>query len=324
MAMFAPIPLPDSNQVFRDVMDYMQQFQAMRQKQPLMQAQTQEAQANALKSRMFAQLINQAFGGAPLDQNAMGGYELTPEEKTRINSMTPGDSMVVGQGATSGAGASPNANKAKQMLYALGMLKETPEETTQREIESKRVEGETANKGKLNLLQAVQNSKKAQQLEDTADTLMQYATNNEGISNILDRNRSATGNRQAFLNFLNLAGDDAGEFNNLAIPMQAKLAKELSNRGGAVVAKLAAGGKYNLAKSHDYNTGIRKSTTTDIINTYDQLNDRYRRLTGQDLPQKLSPFYENWRNTNGNVSGNNTGNTNRVKWTVVNGKLAKV
>jgi hypothetical protein len=155
--------------------------------------------------------------------------------------------------------------------------------------------------------------KKSQQLEDTADSLMDYAYNNEKISDILERNKNATGNIPALRNFLNLAGEDAGEFNNLAIPMQGKLAKDLSNRGGAVVAKLAAGGKYNLAKDHAYNTGIRKSTTNDIINTYDLLNERYKRLTGKELPQKLSPFYENWRK-----SGNTTG---RLKFNPSTGRL---
>lgn len=331
MAMFSPIPLPGAdNPQFKDVADFWQQMQEMKQKRPLMEAQAQEAQANALKSQMFAKLFGQAFGGAPMGSGGApmqgaGGYQLTNEEKSRMGSMQPGESMVVGQGQGQGGAPAPamggsggsSADRAKQMLYSLGMLKETPEQTTNREIAATKTKADITNKGKLDLLTKFQNSKKAQQLEDTADTLQQYAFNNEKISNILDRNKHATGNKQALLNYLNLAGDDAGEFNNLSVPLQGKLAKELSTRGGAMVSKLAAGAKYNLAKNHDYNTGIRKATTNDIVNIYDQLNQRYKRLTGNELTQKLSPFYDTWRNNN------TSGGGNVVKWKMVNGKLTK-
>ena len=121
MGMFAPIPLPGiDNPQFKDVMDYFQQLKEMKIKAPLWEAQTQEAQANALKSKMFANLINSAFGGAPIDNNqGVGNYQMTGDERARAASMQPGDSMVVGQGVGETGGTSSSPNRAKQMLYAL-------------------------------------------------------------------------------------------------------------------------------------------------------------------------------------------------------------
>ena len=197
-----------------------------------------------------------------------------------------------------------------KQTFGFDPLQQTPEEKQQAEV----------NKA-IGIDQAKGNFKKATDIENTADTLMQYAFNNEKISDILDRNKNATGNLAALRNYLNLGGTDAGEFNNLSVPMQGQLAKELSNRGGAVVAKLAQGGKYNLAKGHDYNTGIRKSTTNDIINTYDTLNERYKRLTGHELPQKLSPFYSKWRVEGGGNSSETGGTKSRLKFNAATGRL---
>jgi hypothetical protein len=215
-----------------------------------------------------------ATGGAP---NAMGGTGIPNAPASGGNPNISLEAMKT----------NPLLRGFFKKTFGVDPLELTPEQKQQSDI----------NKA-TNIDQAKANIKKSTDLENTADTLMQYAFNNEKISDILDRNQNATGNLPALRNYLNLGGEDTGEFNNLSVPMQGQLAKELSTRGGAVVAKLAQGGKYNLAKSHDYNTGIRKSTTNDIINTYDTLNDRYKRLTGNDLPQKLSPFYDKWRTQN--------------------------
>lgn len=238
----------------------------------------------------FKQIQGLLTGG-----NNAPGVSPAPGQAPSNIPMGGGNALPPSAGAPSG-GSNDNTELMKnnpmlrgffKQTFGFDPLQQTPEEKQQAEV----------NKA-VGIDQAKGNFKKATDIENTADTLMQYAFNNEKISNILDRNKNATGNIPALQNYLNLGGTDSGEFNNLSIPMQGQLAKELSNRGGAVVAKLAAGGKYNLAKNNEYNTGIRKSTTNDIINTYDTLNDRYKRLTGKELPQKLSPFYDKWRISN--------------------------
>lgn len=138
--MFAPIPLPSTeNPQFKDVMDYLETIRARKQQLPLIEAQTQEAQANALKSQMFANLIKAAFGGGEINQNDEQ-YELSDVDRDRINNMQPGDTVVVGQdqGQPSSyqRSGNPSQNRAKEMLYALGMLKETPSEQAQREMQT--------------------------------------------------------------------------------------------------------------------------------------------------------------------------------------------
>lgn len=137
MAMFAPIPLPGNNDAFKDVMDYFEQLQNRKMKQPLISAQTKEATANAAKAQMIASLIQTAFGGGGLpgtggqgggspgmqgggDSSGYaydaqgnnikaspeevariangGGYNPTPEEQSKIQGMQPGESLVLGQG----------------------------------------------------------------------------------------------------------------------------------------------------------------------------------------------------------------------------------
>ena len=98
MAMFAPIPMPTgANEVFKDVMDYYEQLQNRRMKQPLISAQTKEATSKANQAQMLADLMNKARqeGG-----NAPGQIS-----------------------GTSGQGGS-----ATEMLYRLGVLKPTPQE----------------------------------------------------------------------------------------------------------------------------------------------------------------------------------------------------
>lgn len=162
MAMFAPIPLPGiDNPQFKDVMDYFAQMKEMNQKKPLLEAQTEAAKASALKSKMFSALMSAAFGGldqtgdassgmpniAAGDNNQPKPYQLSPQEKIQQAQMRPGDSMVVGQpqvqfapgvqggmDVTGGGGsATDSQNKARQMLYALGMLKETPQDQENRD-----------------------------------------------------------------------------------------------------------------------------------------------------------------------------------------------
>jgi len=291
-------------------------MQPILERERLKQAQDQFQQELALRKAQFArsganldlqrQIMQQNLLSLEHGNDPMYDYN---KYKHIQDLLTGGDNSSGTAGIDAGIGASQSVNNMApessnknsnanlelmrnnpllrgffKKTFGVDPLQQTPEEKQQADVSKA-----------TSIEQAKANTKKATDLEDTADTLMQYAFNNEKISDILDRNLNATGNLPAFRNFLNLGSEDTGEFNNLSIPMQGQLAKQLSTRGGAVVAKLAQGGKYNLAKSHDYNTGIRKSTTNDIINTYDTLNDRYKRLTGNNLPQKLSPFYEKWR-----------------------------
>lgn len=156
------LPLPDMSKV-GDASDILQRLIENRQIQPhieLMKAQAEEAKGAAQKNAMFANLINEALGlgGTPstamtqpsrpsqpsqpmqaggMQPNiAQGGYLPTSEEQKNIAQMKPGEAITVGQpGAGMPGTTAPNTRqqKAKDILYALGMLHETPSEQANRE-----------------------------------------------------------------------------------------------------------------------------------------------------------------------------------------------
>lgn len=159
------IPLPQlHNEAFSDALDYFEKIQSRKQNKPLIEAQTEEAKAKALKAKMFANLINQALGmggeesqgqnGNPMQMQSgqpREGSGILMPEKNPPKGFEPLDQKPVGQenhefanmpetnsyDASSNAGnagnGAPKNNKAKELLYALGMLKETPQEQATRE-----------------------------------------------------------------------------------------------------------------------------------------------------------------------------------------------
>lgn len=163
------IPLPDpNNDPFKDAFDYFEQIQNRKMKQPLVDAQTKEALANASKAQMLSNLINMAFGGSPGGINGAGQEEAptsigsnrgtggsnnayqydangnnakgSPEDIARA---AQGGNAEAGTGSeemsngSSNAGMMPKKNRNQQgaldMLQALGVLKETPGQQEARE-----------------------------------------------------------------------------------------------------------------------------------------------------------------------------------------------
>jgi len=159
----------NGNEVFKDVMDYFETIRNRKAQEPLRKAQTEEAQAKATKARMFANLINQALGGGALggeeenegdqqqsqqsfngqqqpqaqgsgvmmpEKNPPAGFmpmNPLPQENPNIDAIGGGNAPEQQQVQGQQPPQNDKVRRAKEMLYGLGMLKETPSEQAARE-----------------------------------------------------------------------------------------------------------------------------------------------------------------------------------------------
>ena len=137
MAMGDGIPVSLPNRSFDDVFDYLEKVRDRKSKQPLLEAQTQEAQANAAKSNMYANLINMALGGAPSADNSQGQGMANPAmQNTSTGMQGANPSSPTGVNPATGVDTSSQQQRAKEMAQALGIIKETPAEQAARERQS--------------------------------------------------------------------------------------------------------------------------------------------------------------------------------------------
>lgn len=124
--------------------------------------------------------------------------------------------------------------------------------------------------------------------------LATYAGNNEAIAKIMERNPKATGIFQSGKRYLKMGSEDQASFNRLAVPMVGQLAKDLSQRGGAVALNYAQGGKYDSAQPYESNQGILKETNNAIIRDYNREAKVYKERTGKNPPYELPKYYRDW------------------------------
>lgn len=302
MSISSRIPLPGSgNDAFKDVMDYFEQIQARKAQQQ--QAAAQLAQQSkyqqgelGLRQQELAQ--QKAYQGqlAALeakrfaDEHAKNLIETDPQAFAKLFS---GLGNIQGQTPAQTSGSITPLQRMWMKKY-MG-ISQTPEEKQQMDIQ-------TAGGSETAKLQA----KKNQDYLDAADVVNQYAPNIKTIHNLLEKDNYLTGNIAGLRNMAHLGNDDQGSFNAAALPLLGKLAKDISQRGGAVVARLATSGKPSLWNSPQTNKGLTDQLIQESINAYDQAKQNYEANTGKAYPKKLDSFLDGQRivkvkTPNGNI-----------------------
>lgn len=261
MAMFAPIPLPGiDNPQFKDVMDYFEQLQKRKaQQQQFAEEQKrlkeQFGQTKELENKKLEELIR--FHQGTLNQNAQTKPLQMELLKARIEALK-------------------NPTKT--------VAKETPEERQQREVSTAKSKKED----ELNL-------KKIEEYLSAGDIVNKYSPNLETIHGLLTEDPWTTGNIAGVKNLAHMGGEHQGQFNAATLPLVGKLAKDISQRGGAVAAGMATAGKPSLWQSNATNLGLTKQLIEESLNTYNEAKKGYEELTGKSYPKKLPKFLQEYQ-----------------------------
>lgn len=126
----APIPGIDNSKwgdysdILQNLMQNRMQQQQFKSMEPLRQAQTEEAKAKAEKSKMYSNLIKTALGN---------GQQGLP---TNQNTMVQSDDNLSKLANFSQNSTNKDQQTALNMAYKLGILKESPEEQSRREMKT--------------------------------------------------------------------------------------------------------------------------------------------------------------------------------------------
>lgn len=177
---------------------------------------------------------------------------------------------------------------------------ETPEERQTREVSTA-----------ISKEQGIGNAKKTQDYLTAGDTINEYSGNLETIYKLLNKNRNLTGNVAGLKNMAHLSNEDQGKFNAATVPLIGKLAKDISTRGGAVVAGMATAGKPGIWKSHQENMGLTKHLIEEAIRSYNNAKKGYEKITGKSYPKEMPAFLKQYQASQG------------VKVTSPNGKIIR-
>lgn len=208
------------------------------------------------------------------------------------------------------------SGKMTMMQPAPGMktvAQETPEERQKREVNT----AEQKEEAKANV-------KEKGEADKYFKNLAEYAGNNEAVAHIMERNPGVSGIFSAGKKFFKMGDKDLAAFNRLAVPMVGQLAHEISQRGGAVAARLAGGGKFDSTQPVNYNQGILEENNNAIIRDYNREAAAYKEKHGVEPPYKLPKYYRDWEKSHPEGSqGASTQTPNVTKWVMKGGKLEK-
>ena len=161
--------------------------------------------------------------------------------------------------------------------------------------------------------------KRAEDIENTARDLMTYAGDVQTIEGILNKKPNITGRSTQFADSLGLTKDeDVGKFISAAQSLQSHMAKAMSSRGGYGVAKLVEQGKPNIGKSGSFNKGVTAELKQKMKSSFEQMNDEYFKLKGQNLPFNFKQFYEN---EVGSLNSESKSNKKRIRYNPSTGRL---
>ena len=169
---------------------------------------------------------------------------------------------------------------------------ESPEARQQRDIETARAKEKIKEEQET----AKENRKVTQTIEDTAKPVLEAARHLEAIEKLLVAHPNATGkiaNYAAGNSLLSRFADAATikAINAHAVPLQGKLAKELSARGGYGVANIAEGAKPSGKESFEGNVGLVQANKESILDSLNMMKDDYeRRNPGRKFPYKIPEF----------------------------------
>lgn len=161
--------------------------------------------------------------------------------------------------------------------------KESPEERQEREIE-------TAEKKEENKLKVKTNN----EYLNVGDIVNNASSPLETIFTILEKHPGNTGNMAGIRNFLHIGNETQGKLNAAMVPLQAALGKEISQRGGAVAASLAAPGKPGIWQNQNYNMGSTKQLIEKSIKAFNMAKQNYEESTGKPYPKKLPKFLKSY------------------------------
>lgn len=113
----------------------------LQQTGPLREAQAKAAKAKAERDQLVANALSDIYGRGNVNQDTSSvnypenrPYQLTEEEQAKIEGLQPGESLQVGQGQQPKREMTQRQKQAKELLQALGVLKETPTEQQEREV----------------------------------------------------------------------------------------------------------------------------------------------------------------------------------------------
>lgn len=286
MAMFAPIPMPDREQTFKDVMDALAQMQQRRQQQQQFSQQFGLQQQAAQRAQELQPLtMRELEASAQLKTAQAAKAKQIMNALSEINSPSAGTSnpsSITNNNVSSGN--VDKKQKLKDFLYQIGAIKPTPSEETEQKIQ--------VAKGEANI--KLDEAKK-KELIDAGELVNQYAPNWKTIYSILNKDNNTTGNIAGLRNMLHLGTEDQGAFNAAATPLLGKLAKDISQRGGAVVANLASTGKPGIWHSHATNMGLTKENIRESISSYNKAKNNYEEKFGEKYPVKLDSFLANYK-----------------------------
>lgn len=115
------------------------------------------------------------------------------------------------------------------------------------------------------------------------DKLLNHAAN---VDEILEKTPNITGFGTPTKVKYGFGSGEQGKLQANIMPLIGPLAKEMSERGGAVVAGFAQSGKPGLGNSPEYNREMTKSILKEGYRTYNNLKKEFEDL-GQEFPYKL-------------------------------------
>lgn len=133
-------------------------------------------------------------------------------------------------------------------------------------------------------------SKEAQAILDEVRALSGQAQHVGALDRLMKKNPNVTGWIPKLMNTIGMGGSSAGEFQAHALPLQGSLGKELSSKGGAVVAGMAEAGKPSIGNNPDANKGLITGLTDKLKQAYNFDAKEYKRLTGKKLPYNIEDY----------------------------------
>lgn len=246
MAITGPIPLPGTG--IDAFLDELQRGQENKLKA-----------AEAAKSQMLANLIQQAMGGGA--EGAQGA-----------GSSGGGTNNAL---LTSGLLGLPTHVVEGNIITPFGTQKigESPQEKREAEL------GQTlaAEQGKTNIAES-------KTLKDTANTIRNSYGLYKELQDLLKENPNLTGFWPGVAVATRRSSNPKlAAFQEKVTKLQAALGRLASQRGGAAVTNWAAGGKPHPGNAGKYNLGMIESGLQDLKREYANVNKEHKSLTGKEL-----------------------------------------
>lgn len=144
--------------------------------------------------------------------------------------------------------------------------------------------------------QAKANIKRSEDIKATMKMLQDYSHHVESLHELLEKNKNVSGLLSGYKTKFKAGSPEAAIFQSHATPMVGTLAKNISQRGGAVAAGIAQAGKPDIFQPHSYNVSMVNEQAKGVYTTYKNAKDEWEQLhPGKEFPYKLPKFYDKVR-----------------------------